>query len=275
MDLLEPTLRRIAWLEAAAADALAPAEELLSDGWRLRFNRGVTRRGNSVLPEARGERSLAAKLSEVEAFYRTRGVVPRIQLTSAARPVRLDDELAGRGWEREPGATVLYRGLETLPKRTSGASASEGASDGESDVRVAGRPDAGYREVQDAVVPGTGAWATTRAEALNGAGLVPWHLAIRSDDGRAVAAGLAVLDPERRCVGLYSLSTVPDARGRGYGRALVAAAVRRAQAAGARCAYLQVDVRNDAAARLYRRLGFAVHHAYHYRRRETESDPES
>lgn len=263
MDLLEPTLRRIAWLEAAAADALAPAEELVSDGWRLRFNRGVTRRGNSVLPEARGERSLRSKLSEVEAFYGTRGVVPRVQLTSAARPPHLDDELARRGWEREPGATVLQHGLDALPK----AAGEKGAGD----VRVAERPDAGYREVQDAVVPGTGAWATGRAEALNGAGLVPWHLAIRSDDGRAVAAGLAVLDPERRCVGLFSLSTVPDARGRGHARALVAAALRRAQAAGARSAYLQVDARNDAALRLYRRLGFAVHHAYHYRRREPQS----
>ena len=260
MDLLEPTLRRVAWLEAAAADALAPAEELVSDGWRLRFNRGVTRRGNSVLPQERGERPLGAKLSEVEAFYRTRGVVPRFQLTVAARPGRLDDELARRDWVREPGATVLQHGLETLPEAPDDAAA--GA------VRVAERPDAGYTSVQDAVVPGSGAWAETRATALHDAGLVPWHLDVRGDDGRAVAAGLAVLDPERRCVGLFSLATVPDARGRGHGRALVAAALRRAHAAGARCAYLQVDARNDAALRLYRRLGFAVHHAYHYRRGE-------
>lgn len=262
MDLLEPTLRRIAWLEAAAADALAPAEELHADGWRLRFNEGVTRRGNSVLPEARGERPLAGKLSEVEAFYRTRGVVPRIQLTAAAQPARLDDELAGRGWEREPGASVLHHALEELPERPAAA------ADGADDVRVSQRPDAGYRAVQDVVVPGTAAWSDRRAQALTRAGLVPWHLEIRDDDGRAVAAGLAVLDPERRCVGLFSLATIPEARGRGHGRALVTAALGRARAAGAHGAYLQVDARNDAALRLYRRLGFVVHHAYHYRRLE-------
>ncbi len=257
MDLLDPTLSRIAWLEAAAADSLAPAEEVLSDGWRLRYNGGVTRRGNSVLPEARGERPLAHKLNEVQAFYRSRGVVPRVQLTAASKPPRLDAELGRKGWQREPGASVLHHGLEKLPAVP--------AADPAGDVRVAQRPDAGYREVQDVVVPGTAAWSDGRAAALNGAGLVPWHLLIRDDDGRAVAAGLAVLDPKRRCVGLFSLATVPDARGRGHGRALVAAALRRARAAGAHAAYLQVDARNDAALRLYRRLGFTVHHAYHYR----------
>ena len=261
MDLLEPTIERVAWLEAAAADALAPAEDTRLDGWRFRSNHGVTRRGNSVLPEQDGGWTLARRIGEVEAFYRRRGLEPRMQLSAAARPIGLDDQLERRGWRREEGARVLY--LSLAGGRTSELHPGGGADRGE--VRIAGRPDAGFLGVQAAVQPGSEVWAPQRAQALRELGLVPWHLEVRGEDGRAVAAGLAVLDPDRRVVGLFSLATLPAERGRGHGRRLIEAAAARGRAAGARGAYLQVDARNDAALRLYRRLGFSVHHAYHYR----------
>lgn len=257
MDLLEPAVARVRRLETAAADALAPAEEAVVDGWRLRFNHGVTRRGNSALAEARGRRSLARKIREVRAFYEGRGVPARLQLSAASRPVDLDATLAARGWRYEEGARVLTRPLH---EPTDDADAVAAA-----DLRVASEPDEAYRAVQEAVTPRAGAWADARAEALREVGLTPWHLVLVDALGRPVAAGLAVLDAGTGLVGLFSLATRPDARGNGYATRLVGAALARAHAAGATTAYLQVAGGNDGALRLYRRLDFREHHRYHYR----------
>jgi mycothiol synthase len=51
---------------------------------------------------------------------------------------------------------------------------------------------------------------------------------------------------------------VPEARGRGIGRALTALALAEARGAGAERVTLAVDVRNEPACRLYARLGFQV-----------------
>jgi ribosomal protein S18 acetylase RimI-like enzyme len=57
---------------------------------------------------------------------------------------------------------------------------------------------------------------------------------------------------------LSSIGTAPFARGRGFGAMVVAAAVEDAVAAGSQWTYLGVFVENDAAIRLYRRLGFEI-----------------
>lgn len=265
MDLLEPAVDRVRRLETAAADALAPAEEVRVDGWRLRFNHGVTRRGNSALPEARGLRPLARKLREVRDYYVARGVPARIQLSSASRPAGLDATLEARDWRYEEGARVLARSLDDP---LAGADAPGG------DVRVSAEPGDAYRAVQEAITPRAGDWAGARSVALHEAGLRPWHLVLSdAAGGRPVAAGLAVVDPGARLVGLFSLATRPEARGRGHATRLIRAALDRARTDGATSAYLQVAGGNDAALRLYLRLGFREHHRYHYRRRDV-SGPE-
>jgi ribosomal protein S18 acetylase RimI-like enzyme len=55
---------------------------------------------------------------------------------------------------------------------------------------------------------------------------------------------------------LISMWVAPTARGRGAGDALLRAAVDRANAAGVSRVVLKVRVRNEHAARLYRRAGF-------------------
>ncbi len=270
MDLLEPARERVAWIERAAADALAPAEELVVDGWRLRFNHGVTRRGKSALAERAAARPLARTLREVTSFYRDRGVPARIQLSPASRPSGLDAALAVRGWRHEPGAQVLWTAVREL-----GPSDSVPATAADAWLEIEEAPGAAYRAVQAVTSPGVEAWAAARADALQAAGLVPWHLLLRTPDGDGLAAGLAVFDPPSGLVGLFSLATRPDARGRGLGSRLIREALRRSRSAGALGAYLQVDARNEAARRLYLRLGFRPHHAYHYRRAPTAPDDAS
>lgn len=259
MDLLEPALDRIALVEAAAADALRPAEEQRRDGWRLRFNRGVSRRGNSVLPEARGGRPLEDKLDEAEAFYRQRGLPPRVQITPASQPSDLDVRLAERGYRSELGAQVLWGATATLARGLEVA-----ADPAAVDVRRASGPDPDYLEVLRTADAGAAEMAQRRASRSFQAGLLPGHFVLEEGE-RPVACGLCVFDPDRKMAGVFNLATHPEARGRGLAGALLVAMAAWAGSRGAEGLYLQVDERNEPAQRAYARAGFARHHAYHYR----------
>lgn len=84
------------------------------------------------------------------------------------------------------------------------------------------------------------------------------------DDGTPVAATLATVS---NGIGVFlNVITVPSHRGKGYGRAAMAAAINWTRSAGATTAALQVLADNQPALRLYGSLGFAEAYGYHYRK---------
>ena len=86
--------------------------------------------------------------------------------------------------------------------------------------------------------------------------------AVLYEGGRPVASGRgAVADG---WVGLFQISTVPDARRRGFGQAIVGSLLAWGRQAGADRAYLQVELKNDVARRLYRSFGFETAYVYSY-----------
>ncbi|NBU14877.1 MAG: GNAT family N-acetyltransferase [Alphaproteobacteria bacterium] len=86
--------------------------------------------------------------------------------------------------------------------------------------------------------------------------------AVFYDGDRPVASGRgAVADG---WVGLFQISTVPKARRRGFGQAIVGSLLAWGREAGASQAYLQVEVKNDVARRLYRSFGFEAAYVYSY-----------
>jgi ribosomal protein S18 acetylase RimI-like enzyme len=87
-------------------------------------------------------------------------------------------------------------------------------------------------------------------------------------EGEVVACGLLKLEDDH--AGLFALKTAPAWRGRGFGRAVVAALLDEARRRGAATAYLQVTADNGAALTLYRRFGFTTAYEYWYRAREGE-----
>jgi len=89
----------------------------------------------------------------------------------------------------------------------------------------------------------------------------PW-LALAAD-GQPVAGGQLVREGD--VAGLYDVYTAESQRGRGHAEAVCRALLAQAMTEGARIAYLQVDAANEAARRIYRRLGFVDAYAYHYR----------
>lgn len=66
-------------------------------------------------------------------------------------------------------------------------------------------------------------------------------------------------------VGFFNIATLPAFRRRGAAWAVMGALARWGAQMGATSAYLQVMAGNEAALRLYARLGFTTGYYYHYR----------
>lgn len=78
-----------------------------------------------------------------------------------------------------------------------------------------------------------------------------------------VAVGRSVADTG--WAGVFGMATLPEARGRGAARGVLAALARWAGTRSADRMYLQVEHDNTAALRLYERMGFRELCGYHYR----------
>jgi ribosomal protein S18 acetylase RimI-like enzyme len=85
------------------------------------------------------------------------------------------------------------------------------------------------------------------------------------EDERPLATAICVHDGD--LAGLFEVATAEAERGQGHGRRLLLSALKWARLRGARRAWLQVEVDNFVARRLYETLGFSEIYRYHYRRR--------
>jgi ribosomal protein S18 acetylase RimI-like enzyme len=89
-------------------------------------------------------------------------------------------------------------------------------------------------------------------------------LGVRSSDHQLVA--MSKLRSDERTAQVEDVYTVPEARGRGYARALVSRAAELAQAEGAGLTFIVADD-NDWPKRLYGRIGFRpLGHVWHFHR---------
>jgi ribosomal protein S18 acetylase RimI-like enzyme len=252
-ELVPPEPATVHLIEELAANAWpAPVTQVVG-GWRLRFAWGVTRRANSVLAnDYHGGPHLAERMELVEAFYARRGLPARYQISPTSRPRGLDAALGDRGYRRRLRVLVLCAPLATVLERLPPPGGR---------VEVAGEPDAAWLATLRALLGYYGDGAAVR-RTLRGIGPPAGYAAVRRD-GRPLAIGRAVA--ERGFAGVFSMATLPEARGRGLGTAVLAALAGWAAGHGATRLYLQVDDDNAGAIRLYGRAGFEAAYAYHYR----------
>jgi ribosomal protein S18 acetylase RimI-like enzyme len=233
-------------LEATAAAGWRPAETAELGGWILRANGGFTGRANSVLPLRAPGRPLDEALRTASAWYAERGLPLRLLVPTEARRL-LDAELAERGWPAEREVHVMAARLDRLrPDAPSGT-----------DVSVTAQPDeAWFARYRD------GAGADPQARALLLRHDAAGFATIRDGDA-VVAIGRGTIDGE--WLGVTAVEVDPALRRTGLARAITAALIAWAAERGAVRSYLQVSADNDAAVRLYERLGYWVHHDYRYR----------
>lgn len=241
-------------IEELAANAWpAPVTQVVG-GWRLRFGWGVTHRANSVLPiDHHDGPDLAERIELVEGFYARRGLPACYQISPAARPAGLEDALAARGYRSHLPNLVLSAPVAAVLGRLPAAA---------DRVAVAAEPDEAWLETMTALLGYYGEGTAARS-IMRGVGPPSGFAAVRRD-GRAIAVGRAVA--ERGWAGVFGMATLPEARRRGLGAAVLAALAGWAAGQGATRLYLQVDDGNDGAIRLYERAGFEYVYAYHFRR---------
>lgn len=251
----KPTLdlERIRFLEAIAVTAWPPAAAEPLEGWRLGFDRGVTRRANSVMPnDLPAGADPEALIDEVERRYRAHGLAPCFKICPAAQPADLDQRLAARGYRAEGHARVLA----APPGPQSRPSGSEGL-----EIRLQEAPDAAWLT---ACWPGADP-ADAEAKRLISMRIRPPRcFALALVGGQPAGAAAAAVEAGWTCIN--AVQTHPDFRRRGIARALMAALTAWAGDQGAEQLYLQVEEDNEPAQRLYAGLGFAFAYPYHYRR---------
>jgi ribosomal protein S18 acetylase RimI-like enzyme len=244
-----PDARR---LEELGLNSSAPPGQLVYDGWLLRLLKGKAKRARSVNPVYPSKAELATKIAYCERLYRSAGLPAIFRITPFSEPAALDSDLERRGYGRFDPTAVEAAPID--PARL--------AADGAEPMELP--------EWVDAVGGMRGSPAEHRAAhlaRLRGMPLALRAVAMRAG-GRVVATGLTIVEDD--CAGLFDIITDEAARRRGHARAIVATLLRAAWELGARHAYLQVNLENEPARRLYRQFGFEERYQYWYRGRPGE-----
>jgi len=232
----------------AALGWRAPDTDRLG-GWLLRAAGGWTGRANSVLPLDPPDRPVPDAISAVESWYAARGLPPRFQLPLPLC-ADLDATLAGRG----------YRAYNPTLVRVAAVADVRGAADpGLPAVLLAPAPTPEWLVAYH--YRGGEALPAVAVEVM-AAAADPIFASV-SIDGAVAGIARAVVD-EGWC-GVTAVETVAAFQRRGIGRHLMRGVAGWAAERGAGHMYLQVAEENAAAQAMYDRLGFAVHHRYHYR----------
>jgi N-acetylglutamate synthase len=240
-------------VEAVAAKGLRPAETEQLGGWLLRADSGFTRRANSVLPLGQPGRPLDEALAAAHTWYAERGLPLRVQVPIEGRRL-LDAGLGERGWAATAHTQLFVGRLDALH-----ASPPSDLPP----VQLADRPDEDWLSLyrDGGGLSESGRALLTRHDRL--------AFATVRMDGRAVAVARGAVDDG--WLGVMAVEVDREYRRRGLGAAVMAELWRWAASThNAERSYLSVLAENAAAVALYDRLGYWVHHEYHYR---VEPDP--
>jgi N-acetylglutamate synthase len=247
-------LQLIRRVEECAFSSWPALQQIVDDGWILRFADGHSKRANSANPTYPGTGAVEPKIARVEAAYRRRNLPIIFRLTPLAAPEDLDRLLADRSYRRlDPSRVLILPDLAMLDR--------PGIPAGFSLVQ-AHRPTALWLAAFDRIQPV--APAKRKAfEAILRAIAAPACFMSLFDDAEPAAILLGVVTDGR--LGIYDVATAPMYRGAGLMRALLGELGAWALGAGADSSQLFVLAGNAPAERLYQDLGWRELYRYHYR----------
>lgn len=244
------TPNEIAELERIAALGWQGLEQQRLGDWLLRAANGFTGRANSLLPLGLPDRPTSAALATVVEWYERRGLRPLVQVPLPLCE-ELDAVLAARGWRAFNPTSVLAGAVDALVAATPPRPDLPAA-------RESSRPSAawlaGYR-YRGSVLPAVAEQVLSRATA-------PVFVTVEENQ-EVLAVGRGVVD--EGWLGVTAVTVHEAHRRRGLGTYVMRSLALWGAHRSARSVYLQVARDNTPAVRMYRQLGIAEHHHYHYR----------
>jgi GNAT superfamily N-acetyltransferase len=240
-------------IEEAGLNAWPALQQMLYDGWVLRFSKGYTKRANSVNALYPSAIDTQKKVAFCEARYVERGLKPIFRITPFA-PADLDSILEARGYELIDTTLVLARDVAAISKSRGSCSTLPGQVHQESlddwlpvYCRLKSsslKEHQTHREILETILGGC-------------------FYASLTVSGEAVSCAVGMLEGE--FFGFFDVVTAPERRSKGHGTALLSSMLGWARENGARHAYLGVVELNSPARRLYDKLGFQEVYRYWYR----------
>jgi GNAT superfamily N-acetyltransferase len=238
-------------IETLSLNAWPALEEIVYDGWILRFAEGYTNRANSVNPIGRSSDELETKITACENIYSGRQLDTVFKITPLVDPKGLDAVLELRGYKRVTPSSVRIVNLADV-KQPDAADA----------VVVEETLSARWLDSYCGLTPGSSAYKPTMERMIGKIAGKTCFAALYNGE-RVVSCGFAVL--EQGYVGLYDIVTDVSFRNLGYGEQLVLQLLQWGKHNGALHSYLQVVQDNEPASRLYDKIGFSELYRYWYR----------
>ncbi|MBE9046846.1 GNAT family N-acetyltransferase [Pleurocapsales cyanobacterium LEGE 10410] len=242
---------QIQTIEELSLNALPCLQQILDDGWVLRFAEGYTKRANSVTPLYAGSPDLAQKIQRCEKIYHRFKLKPMFRLADIPQLETLDRALEELAYVKGDRVSV-----QTIDLNDSNLSSNDLF------------PTIAYELSQE--------WLDHYVHAVD-LPLQHWHTmatmleiipnptcyAWLKNRQRFCSCGLGVI--ENDYLGLFFIATAKHRRGKGYARQLVSALLDWGKHHGATKAYVQVETNNQSAINLYNKLGFTEVYQYFYR----------
>jgi GNAT superfamily N-acetyltransferase len=238
-------------LEEVFLNSMTPPEQLLYDGWLVRFARNDAKRSRSVNVLTPSRLLLEDKLDYCTMLYGEKQMTPVYRLTSLDAEPALDGLLEARSYRRFDESIVMGMDL-TSPMAAEPEGMRFEAVDAEGFTRF-------WAALSDAADDYRAAFARRlRFSPLPQHRLVAW-----TDDDEV--AGTAMSMREDDWIGLFNVFVEPSHRRKGVAAGLCSYLLEQGRQWGAARAWLALEADNTAALRLYERLGFEEAYRYWYR----------
>lgn len=247
-------------MQEIAETTWPPKESADLGGWRLRWAGPRAGRANSVRVAGRADRTTAAALQAVAAWYEQRDAAPLLQVPS---PSPFDDVFDGRGWVVRRRSRLMVAATQRLAISTRSA-----RGRGDMLIEVASAPSADWL----ALLSGDDVGAQADIEPILTAPTQVAFVSCRKvDTGELIGIGRGVVVGD--WAGVNNMVTAPVARRRGVATAVMGALVSWGASLHAARWFLRVHADYEPALSLYGSLGFTGHHDYVYRAPVEQQEP--
>ena len=237
-------------LEEVFLNSMAPPEQLLYDGWLVRFARNDAKRARSVNILGPSRMPLEDKLDYCMMLYGEKQMTPLYRITSLENDQGLDSILAARGYRRLDESVVMESRLQ------------EQTGSEPEKLRFEAVDSEGFTRFCAELQGWTDDFRSAMARRLRFSPL-PQHRLVAYDGDDIVGAAMSMREDDR--VGLFNVYVDASRRRQGIGAALCAYLMEQARLWGSSRAWLAVEASNEAAMALYERLGFGERYRYWYR----------